>query len=571
MQGEEIVETKICKHCSCKFEITDKDLRFYEKVSPIFNGVKYTIPTPTLCPDCRRQRRLSWRNESKLYKNIDSITKKELISIYSPDKKFIIYNQDYWWSDKWNPLDYGRDFDFNRGFFEQFSELQLQVPRITLLNGFQENADYGNHSYHNKNSYLVHSCSYVEDSYFCINTTFSTNCMDCYNAEYSNHCYEIIDSKKCNSCCFLLYCRECFKCVYCDDCIDCKYCIGCKGLNHKEYHVFNKQVSKEEFDKIYIEIFNDEEKRLEIFKKYQEIRKKVPSKGETNINCKNTFASDSCTDCENIKHCFECSDSKDIAYCFWITAGGGQDCYDYDIWGENSNLVYDTHCGGGGVSNILFCNIVWGGHHNTYCDLFLSTSSNCFGCIGLHNNEQYCIFNKQYEKGEYEKLVSKIIKHMIELGEWGEFFPSIFSPFGYNESISNEWFPLNKKHALKKGFKWSDYEQPFPKVDKIILASKLPNNIKDIPDDILNRAIECEITKKPFRIIKQELDFYRKHNLPIPKRHPDQRHLDRMALRNPRKLFDRKCDKCEKDIKTTYSSDRSEIVYCEECYNKEVY
>jgi hypothetical protein len=67
------------------------------------------------------------------------------------------------------------------------------------------------------------------------------------------------------------------------------------------------------------------------------------------------------------------------------------------------------------------------------------------------------------------------------------------------------------------------------------------------------------------------LDFYRKHNLPIPKRHPDQRHLDRMALRNPRKLFDRKCDKCEKDIKTTYSSDRSEIVYCEECYNKEVY
>jgi CxxC-x17-CxxC domain-containing protein len=130
---------------------------------------------------------------------------------------------------------------------------------------------------------------------------------------------------------------------------------------------------------------------------------------------------------------------------------------------------------------------------------------------------------------------------------------------------------LIKEKALKQNFNWSNYEPPFPKVDKIIPASKLPDNILDIPDDILNRAIECEVTKKPFKIIKQELEFYRKHNLPIPKRHPDQRHLDRMNLRNPRKLFDRKCDKCGKDIKTTYSPDRNEIVYCEECYNKEVY
>ena len=118
---------------------------------------------------------------------------------------------------------------------------------------------------------------------------------------------------------------------------------------------------------------------------------------------------------------------------------------------------------------------------------------------------------------------------------------------------------------------WSTYQQPFPKVEKIIPANKLPNNIKEIPDDILNRAIECEVTKKPFKIIKQELEFYRKHNLPIPKRHPDQRHIDRMDLRNPRKLYDRKCDKCSKNIKTTYSPDRKEIVYCEECYNREVY
>jgi len=64
---------------------------------------------------------------------------------------------------------------------------------------------------------------------------------------------------------------------------------------------------------------------------------------------------------------------------------------------------------------------------------------------------------------------------------------------------------------------------PFPRVEKTIPASKLPSDISEIPDDILNWAVECEITKKPFRIIKQELEFYRKHSLPIPKRHPDQR------------------------------------------------
>jgi hypothetical protein len=87
----------------------------------------------------------------------------------------------------------------------------------------------------------------------------------------------------------------------------------------------------------------------------------------------------------------------------------------------------------------------------------------------------------------------------------------------------------------------------------------------------LNWAIECETTKKPFRIIPQELEFYRKHNLPIPRKHPDERHKERMALRNSRKLFTRKCDKCRKEIQTTYAPERPEIVYCQECYEKEIY
>ncbi len=208
-------------------------------------------------------------------------------------------------------------------------------------------------------------------------------------------------------------------------------------------------------------------------------------------------------------------------------------------------------------------------------------------------------------------------------GAWGEFFPASLSPFGYNETVAQEYFPMKREEVLGnspleglgvevlgseipltpflKGeiFNWSDYEAPFPKVEKVIPASKLPDHITKIPDDILNWVIECEVSGKPFRIIKQELEFYRKHNLPIPRRHPDVRHMDRMKLRNPRKLFERVCDceSCEENNRkvqsaqksghieevpfltnprtgktgrkmiTTYSPARLERVYCEECYN----
>jgi Zn ribbon nucleic-acid-binding protein len=114
MKEEKVVQIKQCKLCNFSFKITDKDLEFYDKISPVFSSPdstesglkKFQIPTPTLCPDCRQQRRLSWRNERKLYRRKSDITGKDVVSIYSPDKKCRIYESSYWWGDKWNALDY---------------------------------------------------------------------------------------------------------------------------------------------------------------------------------------------------------------------------------------------------------------------------------------------------------------------------------------------------------------------------------------------------------------------------------------------------------------------------------
>jgi len=210
--------------------------------------------------------------------------------------------------------------------------------------------------------------------------------------------------------------------------------------------------------------------------------------------------------------------------------------------------------------------IYWCSHvmYSEYC----YNSQNLFGCVGLKKNE-YCILNKQYAPEEYEKLKSRIIEHMGETGEFGEFFPVKFSAFGYNETVAQEYFPMTKQQILERGWIWRDEEDKAaayqgPKYD-------LPDLIDEIPIDITDKILTCEKTGKLYKIIPHELAFYKKMGLPIPRECPDYRHAARMKARNPRALWPRTCAKCGDEIWTSYSPDRTETVYCEKCYLGEVY
>jgi hypothetical protein len=230
-------------------------------------------------------------------------------------------------------------------------------------------------------------------------------------------------------------------------------------------------------------------------------------------------------------------------------------------------LAYECMCAAG--YHVAFA--IWNVRSNNvfYCESAIE-SKECIGCIGVQR-KQYCILNKQYSFEEYEKLAPKVIEHMIKNKEWGKFFPKDLTPYGYNKSIAHDYYPLDKEGALSRGFKWSDYEQPAPKADKLIEAGKLPDNLNDVPDDVVNWGIVCEESGKPFKLTPQELKFYRKYNIPLPRRHPEVRYFDRMALRSQPKLHERTCSKCEKKIRSTYDAKRKEKIYCEECYLKTVY
>lgn len=81
-----------------------------------------------------------------------------------------------------------------------------------------------------------------------------------------------------------------------------------------------------------------------------------------------------------------------------------------------------------------------------------------------------------------------------------------------------------------------------------------------------SEKVICKACGKEFLIIQQEQTFYKRKGLPHPENCPECRRKRRLSLRNERKLYKRTCDKCKKEIISTYSAESKYIVYCQECY-----
>ena len=587
-------KTKTCQNCKAKFIIEPEDFEFYKKID---------VPEPTFCPECRMQRRMSFKNDFALYKRKENFAGQEVFSQFSPEAPVKVYDRDIWWSDKWDPLEYGKDCDFNKPFLKQVKELIRQVPwpSQVVLNAI--NSDYCMNSADLKNCYLMLSSGYCENCAYCYRTN---NTNDSYDNLYLTKCELCYQGIRLTGCYWAFYSKDCVDCqdiYFCNNCINCQNCFGCINLRHKKYHIFNKPYTKEKYLKKLKEFdlgsykgilsLKEEIKKfcLKFPVKFMQGRKNVNVSGNDIYNSKNVFDSFIIQTGENLKYC----QSLEVA-------PGGKDCYDYSFFGENAELVYDTVGSGRNVNNIKFCfNVYISCCNLEYC-VQCENTSDCFGCVDLRH-KQYCILNKQYTKEEYEELVPKIKQHMDKMPyldktgkayKYGELFPPELSPFSYDRSMAQEYFPLFKKQAIDKGYAW--YDKPKPEYEPTIKAKDLPDNIKDVDNSILKEVIQCSSSdcagSGVFRLIPNELKFYKKMNLSIPRLCPDCRNKKRFKQISSFKLWSRKCmcagktssnklykntiehkhkDKpCKNTFQTTYAPDRKEIVYCEKCYLKEV-
>jgi hypothetical protein len=271
-------------------------------------------------------------------------------------------------------------------------------------------------------------------------------------------------------------------------------------------------------------------------------------------------------DCKNAVNCFDVKDIEDCRHCQKLSLSC-KTCMDFNSWGQASELVYQCSACGDRAYNAKFCSTcitVSNAQYSFEC----FHCKDIFGCAGL-KGRQYCILNKQLSKEEYEEMLPKVIQHMKKTGEYGEYFPMAQCPFAYNESFAPDLFPMTKDDVLARGWRW--YEEQETDNRYMGADTALPETAADTKSTLTKKILLCGTSKKPYKIIPQELAFYRSMDLPPPALCPDERHRRRMARRNPYALRERTCGKCGDSIATTYAPDRAAVVYCNACYLATVY
>jgi len=563
-------ETRICQNCKNQFTIEPEDFAFYKKVK---------VPPPTFCPRCRFQRRLAVFNLMTLYRRRCDLCGEEKISMYSPQSPYQVYCPQCWWSDKWEPLSYGKEYNFNRPFFEQFNELLHEVPLLGLSIDFQVAATspYNNHAGHLKNCYMLFYADFDEDCAYGLVVVNNRMLLDCSMLGLCEFCYDLANAYKDNRCVGSEDLVESIDCAFMKDSSNCQNCFASVNLRNRKYYIFNKPYSKEDY-------FQEIKKwDLGSYKTYQEVKrlarehwKKFPPRpkfDDLSVNSTGSYVFQS----KNCKECFEVAGAEDSKYLFLLPESPTKDAYDVSSWGNNLQLAYESCVVGENASNIRFCqesgiNLL----NAEYCKLSTG-GSNHFGCVSMKKGD-YCILNRQYSEEEFKKLRAKIIEHMNQtpytdkqgnVYKYGEFFPIEISPFAYNETLAQNFFPVAKEESISRGWEWREPDSRSYSITKP--AGELPDHIKDAPENITKEVIGCSSCSRGFKIIPMELEFLRKMNLPLPRECPFCRINEKFRkwVKNLR-VFQRVCSKCGSEFETHYPKEEADYIWCKKCYLQEV-
>lgn len=539
-----------------------------------------------------------WRNERGFFRRTCAKCNKSTIAVYPEESGIVVYCRPCWWQDDWDALDYGVEYDPSRPFFVQLNELLRRVPLPSLFGLYStlQNSEFTNMIGYSKDCFFLtmadwdENCSYGSNVYHC-NDTFDNLMLD-----ESQLCYETTSCQKCHEAFYSVDCTSCFNISFSKNLVGCSNCIGCVNLKNKQYYIFNQPYSQEEYEKLSPQYAPTS--RAQIAKVWRQARAlwaKYPPRfmhsrltddvsGDYIYNSKNTHDSFMAQDVENGR------------YVGLVTPGKTTDAYDHTHYGVNTELVYETLQVGNGASNIRFCWFVLTGAQDMEYSIFCSTNNkNLFGCVGMKKKE-YCILNKQYSKEEYDKLRAQIVTEMDSnpytdstgrMYKYGEFFPTDFSPYAYNVGSAQEFFPLDEASAKTQGYAWAA-----PKKSEnlpTVLAEEIPDGPAQNVPNAIKEIYECahkgtcaDQCSGAFKLTQAELNFYAQFSLPLPALCPNCRHYARVALRNPWKLWHRQCmcagstahthgeTQCANEFKTSYTPDRPEIVYCEQCYQQEV-
>ncbi len=251
--------------------------------------------------------------------------------------------------------------------------------------------------------------------------------------------------------------------IFSSHCINCKHCIRCNNLSNKEYCIDNKQVRKEEYEQELIKVLAVWSQRpTNVINSAQDITQSENSSGNGIENSKNIVLSNLINGSENIYYSMRVIDCKDCMNSYG--------CF-------ISSLIYSSCTTSIRANKCAFCIYCYSDCTNLLYCYDCTNCSNCFGCVGL-KHKQYYIFNKQYSTEEYDKKLQEIITNMSQtkhpdiqwVSEWWEFLSPSISPYCYNETLAQEYYPLDKEVVKEKWWKRQEksYDPQIPENTRIV-------------------------------------------------------------------------------------------------------
>ncbi len=564
--AELVPHTRMCiwegmhQHCEGEFVITSEDIEFLKM---------FRVPAPKFCPTCRRIRRFGHMNMTRLFKRPCEAPEhtEMIISTFPEQCPFPVYDHAYMASHAFDPFSFGLTYQENTSPLEQLFTLRQRFPMPSFLNRDPSNvnSEYSSGGRDNKNCYYTSGCFSVEDVWYSGLALLSREVMDSREVKRCDTIYEVLGSDAIYKSAYIYFSKDCSDSMFLFDCRNCTDCFGCVNLRNKRYCIWNEQKTKEEYL-----AFMEERKPFaysyleECKKLFWELVFSLPINASRNVAVENVFGTlnknsrnlynvTSSSKAEHIRHadgCLTHRDSMDVLF-----SGGSERLYQItNVGSQSSNVKFSVSCKFTTESEFVFNS---------------KNLLNCFMCFGLEN-KSYCIFNKQYPPEEYWPLVDTIKTEMLKRGEYGEAPELSFSAQAYNFSMGQFHFPLTRDEIERLGGYVALEPESTVGDMNILEGDAIPQKITEVDDSILDRAILCKETRRPFRIIASELAFYRKMGLPLPRVHPTTRMQEKFHMAPVGRMYPALCEHCGRSVQSMYPAEKKYHLYCEVCFQQKV-
>ena len=543
---------RVCVETGEAFEIKPDEFDLYKDLN---------VPPPSVAPWVRFRRQRAQIGGIDLFRRVGP-SGEALITMYDPESEAIVLPVENWHSDEFDPMRYGREVDPDKSFFLQWKEFSRSVPRPALIQDpTSQNSAWSIYELSFKDCYSTFGGVESEGVMYADFSVRSKNSVDIMSIANSEWCYDCTQCFACNRAFFSERCGRCFDIYFCLNCTNCNDCFGCTNLKNKKFCFLNEQLTEEEYKKKFNEIDLKNADKVEFWQeKVKPLWDKAYRRANDNFKSEKVEGDDliSCSDVRGVsiiasKHVYNgfdmgnVEDSCDLSTCSFME--------------RSTELLVCTN----GYENKMVLNC-WDCIDIEYSEL-CTACEHCFGCIGL-KHKKFCIFNRQYEEGEYWLLVDRIKREMFLRGEYGDFFPYFTSLMAYNTSHADALYPLSQSEAEKLGARWYDFRKELPK--DISSVEKMPVNLDEVSDKILKKSFLCPESGRIFRIVKPELEFHRKMKIALPQLHPVVRRKKRYKQLLPFHLYERNCLKCNKKVLTRISPELPFSVLCEICHEEAV-